>query len=189
MVLQINYYLESIMKIKLGDYEVIPVTNETRTIDMPVLDEKVRPRGLEEFGYEGDHGQVVTIDVRKEVYICPICEEENVLVMVNNRIIFGSSCYNKHGHMCTKCSSLTREEMDARYVTGSFINPVTRTRQELEGHTIIVDGGDTFWGDVGQFRDCFFDNADEDQIIGWCDANDMTLKIIKGIIAPPPIGD
>lgn len=172
----------------MDKYKLIEVSDETRKINMPVLDEDVRDRGLEEFGLEGDHGKVVTIDVCKSVYICPICEEENVMVMVNNRIIFGSSSSNdsKGGEMCVKCSSLPKEEIDARFeATEGGMSPLWRTKEELEHHTIIIDAGDVFWGQVEDFGNCFFSNCSEDFIVDWCAENGWSLRIMRGIVQPP----
>jgi len=104
----------------MNKYELIEVEDLRKVDNFPVLDEDVRDRYMEEFGYEGDHGKVVTIEVRKRVYICPVCEEENTMIMINNRIVFGSSSYNssKGGEMCSSCCSLTKEEIAAKYATG-----------------------------------------------------------------------
>lgn len=42
---------------------------------------------------------------------------------------------------------------------------------------IVVDGGDLFEGTRDQFRDNFFDNADDYQIIRWCLDNWSDLEI------------
>lgn len=42
---------------------------------------------------------------------------------------------------------------------------------------ILVDNGDMFDGTRDQFRDCFFDNADNFQIIDWCESNNFSLEI------------
>ena len=46
---------------------------------------------------------------------------------------------------------------------------------------ILVENGDLFDGTREQFRDCFFSNADNNQIIDWCIVNKYTLAI-NGII-------
>ncbi len=43
---------------------------------------------------------------------------------------------------------------------------------------IILDGGETFEGTVDQFRDCFFDNAEEEVIRDWAEKENMKLEII-----------
>lgn len=48
---------------------------------------------------------------------------------------------------------------------------------ESEDDIIIVDNGDIFEGTREQFRDCFFDNADDDEIADWCYDNDWSLVI------------
>ena len=46
---------------------------------------------------------------------------------------------------------------------------------------ILVENGDIFEGNRGQFTDCFFSNADDDQIIDWCREQGFSLQI-DGII-------
>jgi hypothetical protein len=50
---------------------------------------------------------------------------------------------------------------------------------ENEDDLIVVDNGDLFWGTREQFRDAFFSNATDDQIIGWCKNQGLSL-IING---------
>ncbi len=52
---------------------------------------------------------------------------------------------------------------------------------ELQNDRILVDNGDMFEGSRDQFRDCFFDNADNENIIGWCKDNGWKLEI-NGIV-------
>lgn len=40
----------------------------------------------------------------------------------------------------------------------------------------IINDGDIFEGTVDQFRDCFFDNADIDTVIGWCAEQDYDFQ-------------
>ena len=42
---------------------------------------------------------------------------------------------------------------------------------------IKVADGEMFEGTRDQFRDCFFDNATDDQIIDWCRHEGVTLEI------------
>ena len=145
----------------------------------------MRDRYMEEFGYEGDHGKVVSIEVTLEQYICPVCQEENTKVIVGGRIIFGTSCYSSIGETCSRCGDLTKEEAAHRVETGRFKDAMWRTKEELEGHTIIVDRGEMFWGQVEHFENCFFDNCDEETITDWCAENGWSLNIVRGIIEPP----
>lgn len=48
---------------------------------------------------------------------------------------------------------------------------------ELQTDIIIVDNGDMFEGTRAQFRDCFFDNASNEEIIDWCNQNKWSLTI------------
>lgn len=48
---------------------------------------------------------------------------------------------------------------------------------ELDTDTILVDNGEVFEGSRAQFRDCFFDNASNEEIIDWCNANLWSLTI------------
>lgn len=50
------------------------------------------------------------------------------------------------------------------------------TEQELKDH-ILVDNGVMFDGTREQFMDCFFSNANNNEIIHWCVQNKFTLKI------------
>lgn len=47
---------------------------------------------------------------------------------------------------------------------------------------IVVDDGDMFEGTRGQFMDCFFSNADDEEIKDWCFTNGYKLKIGEEII-------
>lgn len=42
---------------------------------------------------------------------------------------------------------------------------------------IVVDDGVIFDGTRDQFRNCFFDNANDMQIIDWCEQNSFSLVI------------
>jgi len=44
---------------------------------------------------------------------------------------------------------------------------------------ILIEDGDMFDGTRDMFRDCFFDNATDEQIESWCRQNDWNL-IING---------
>jgi hypothetical protein len=48
---------------------------------------------------------------------------------------------------------------------------------ELETDNILVEGGDMFDGTREGFRDCFFSNADNENIINWCGSNGWSLEI------------
>ncbi len=48
---------------------------------------------------------------------------------------------------------------------------------ELDTDIILVDNGDIFEGSRAQFRDCFFDNASNEEIIDWCNASLWSLTI------------
>lgn len=41
----------------------------------------------------------------------------------------------------------------------------------------VIDDGDTFEGDISQFRDCFFSNATEPLIKDWCREQNCKLEI------------
>lgn len=45
---------------------------------------------------------------------------------------------------------------------------------------IIIDNGEIFDGTHEQFKDCFFDNADEDSITNFCKKNNWELVIQYG---------
>ena len=47
---------------------------------------------------------------------------------------------------------------------------------------ILVENGDMFDGTRDMFRDCFFDNADDNQIKGWCEENGWSLTIDGNVI-------
>lgn len=47
---------------------------------------------------------------------------------------------------------------------------------------IVVDNGDMFEGTREQFMDCFFSNADDEQIKNWCLKNGHSLKIGEEVI-------
>ena len=53
---------------------------------------------------------------------------------------------------------------------------------ELETDNILVENGDMFDGTRSQFRDSFFDNADNFQIEDWCKTNEWTLSINGKVI-------
>ena len=42
---------------------------------------------------------------------------------------------------------------------------------------LIIDDGETFEGTISMFRNCFFDNADINNIKNWCDSNNFKLVI------------
>ena len=42
---------------------------------------------------------------------------------------------------------------------------------------ILVENGDVFEGSRGQFTDCFFTNADDEEIKDWCFDNGWKLEI------------
>jgi hypothetical protein len=42
---------------------------------------------------------------------------------------------------------------------------------------ILVENGEMFEGTRGQFKDCFFSNADDEQINDWCFDNGWSLNI------------
>lgn len=42
---------------------------------------------------------------------------------------------------------------------------------------IIVENGDMFEGTREQFADCYFSNADNHNIIEWCEENEWSLTI------------
>lgn len=48
-----------------------------------------------------------------------------------------------------------------------------------EDDIIIIDNGDTFEGNLSQFRDCFFSNPTLANIQDWCRSHHMTLEIRK----------
>ena len=47
---------------------------------------------------------------------------------------------------------------------------------------ILVENGEMFDGTRSQFRDCFFDNANDYEIISWCEQHKWSLKINGEII-------
>lgn len=49
--------------------------------------------------------------------------------------------------------------------------------EELQTDRILVDAGTIFEGTREQFRDCFFDNASNEQILDWCEKEGYSLKI------------
>jgi len=53
---------------------------------------------------------------------------------------------------------------------------------EKDDDIILIDDGDVFHGTCNQFRDCFFSNASDLNIIEWCEQNNLSLKINKIIV-------
>lgn len=49
--------------------------------------------------------------------------------------------------------------------------------EENPNDIILIDNGEFFEGTRDQFRDCYFDNATNDQIVHWC--NEQLLKGIS----------
>jgi hypothetical protein len=49
--------------------------------------------------------------------------------------------------------------------------------KELNTDHILVDGGEMFGGDRDQFANCFFDNADNEQVTQWCRESGFSLSI------------
>ena len=43
---------------------------------------------------------------------------------------------------------------------------------------IVVDGGDVFVGDSDHWRDCFFDNPDEESIKDFCERHGWTVTFM-----------
>lgn len=48
---------------------------------------------------------------------------------------------------------------------------------DIQKITIVIDNGDTFEGNITQFRDCFFSNANRENIADWCQTQGMKLEI------------
>ncbi len=48
---------------------------------------------------------------------------------------------------------------------------------ESDDDRILIDNGDMFEGSRGQFTDCFFTNATNEQIADWCFDNGWSLTI------------
>lgn len=48
---------------------------------------------------------------------------------------------------------------------------------ETPDDRILVEDGEMFEGTRDMFRDCFFDNAHDDQIIDWCKQLGFSLVI------------
>ena len=48
---------------------------------------------------------------------------------------------------------------------------------ETPDDRILVEDGELFEGTRDMFRDCFFDNAHDDQIIDWCKSMGVSLVI------------
>jgi hypothetical protein len=42
---------------------------------------------------------------------------------------------------------------------------------------ILIDGGDVFEGTLAQFSDCFFTDADIEQIEQWAEENNMKFEV------------
>ena len=57
-------------------------------------------------------------------------------------------------------------------------------RDDLEDR-IIVENGELFDGTREQFMNCFFSNADDDEIKNWCSGYGWSLKINNEIIISP----
>jgi len=53
---------------------------------------------------------------------------------------------------------------------------MTKNMEKDTDH-ILVENGDMFDGTREQFKDCFFDNADNFVITDWCKVNEWTLEI------------
>lgn len=51
-----------------------------------------------------------------------------------------------------------------------------------ESTWIIVENGDMFEGTREQFANCFFTNADDEEITDWCFDNDWKLTIDGKVI-------
>ena len=51
---------------------------------------------------------------------------------------------------------------------------------ESKDDRILIDNGDMFDGTRDQFRDCFFDNANDEQIIGWSKSMGCSV-VINGV--------
>lgn len=51
----------------------------------------------------------------------------------------------------------------------------------LDSDYIEVDGGSVFSGTRDQFRNCFFENANDNEIENWCQENGWSL-IINDIV-------
>lgn len=61
-------------------------------------------------------------------------------------------------------------------------NTVEQQRREVldnGGLWYVIDGGNLFEGSVDHFRDCFFDNANEELIADWCRDEGVTLQVIR----------
>lgn len=41
----------------------------------------------------------------------------------------------------------------------------------------IINDGNMFYGTVDDFKDCFFDNANDETISDWCEEMGFTLEI------------
>lgn len=48
---------------------------------------------------------------------------------------------------------------------------------ESDKDIILIESGDMFEGTRDQFRDCFFYNATNEQILGWCKDLSVSLHI------------
>ena len=56
--------------------------------------------------------------------------------------------------------------------------------EEKDSDLIIVENGNLFEGTRSQFRDCFFDNANNGQIIAWCIEQHYTSLKIRDKVIP-----
>ena len=54
---------------------------------------------------------------------------------------------------------------------------------EKDDDHILVDNGVMFDGTREQFADCFFSNANNDEIIDWCKQNKFTLSINNLVVS------
>ena len=46
----------------------------------------------------------------------------------------------------------------------------------MENVIIVIDGGDTFEGDIEMFKNCFFSNATKETIENWCEKQGSTVE-------------
>ena len=75
------------------------------------------------------------------------------------------------GYMGARAKSFLRCDECKTYGDGRPTRP-----QEID--KIIIDNGETFEGTPEQFKDCFFDNVNIDNIQAWCKKQDSTYEII-----------
>jgi len=63
-------------------------------------------------------------------------------------------------------------------ITGSWNKQTLVIKETLNMDSYItVENGDMFEGTRGMFTDCFFSNADDENIIAWCKENGWSLEI------------